>query len=41
MKEMLYENGLSVIKQKVESQDGGNKKTKYAKFSEKRIFLTP
>ena len=39
---MPYENGLSVIKQKVESQDGGNKKTiKHAKFSEKRIFLTP
>ena len=31
---------LSVIRQEGESQDGGNKKTKYAKFSEKRAFLT-
>ena len=27
--------------QKGESQDGGNTKTKHAKFSEKRTFLTP
>ena len=32
---------LSVIRQKGESQNGGNKKTKHAKFSEKRTFLTP
>ena len=31
----------SVIKQKGESQNGGNKKTKHAEFSEKRRFLTP
>ena len=31
----------SVIRQKGESQNGGNKKTKYAKFAEKRTFLTP
>ena len=30
----------SVIRQKDESQNGGNKKTKHAKFSEKRTFLT-
>ena len=29
-----------VIGQKGESQNGGNKKTKHAKFSEKRTFLT-
>ena len=33
-------NTLSVIRQKGESQNGGNKKTKHAKFSEKRTFLT-
>ena len=31
----------SVIWQKDESQDGSNKKTKHAKFSEKPTFLTP
>ena len=31
----------SVIRQKGESQDGGNKKTKHPKFSEKRTFLNP
>ena len=31
----------SVIKQKIESQNGCFKKTKHAKFSEKRKFLTP
>ena len=31
---------FSVIKKKGESQNGGNKKTKHAKFSEKRIFYT-
>ena len=30
-----------VIKQKGESQNGGNKKAKHAKFSEKRTFLPP
>ena len=30
-----------VIRQKSESQNGGNKKAKYAKFSEKRTFFTP
>ena len=30
----------SVIRQKGESKNGGSKKTKYAKFSEKRTFLT-
>ena len=31
----------SVIRQKGESQNGCFKKTKHAKFSEKRLFLTP
>ena len=31
----------SVIRQKGESQNRGNKKAKHAKFSEKRTFLTP
>ena len=31
----------SVIRQKGESQNGGNKKAKHAKFSDKRTFLTP
>ena len=30
-----------VIRQKNESQNGGNKKAKHAKFSEKRTFFTP
>ena len=29
-----------VIRQKCESQNGGNKKTKYAKFSEKQHFVS-
>ena len=29
------------VRQKVESQNGGNKETKHAKFSEKLTFLTP
>ena len=37
----LLSCNLSVIKQKGESQNGCFKKTKHAKFSEKRIFLTP
>ena len=32
---------LSVIRQKGESQNGGDKNTKHAKFSPKRIFSTP
>ena len=32
---------LSVVSQKGESQNGGNKKTKHAKFSEKRLLLAP
>ena len=35
-----YESS-SVIWQKGESQNGGNKNTKHAKFSEKRTFFTP
>ena len=31
----------SVVRQKGESQNGCFKRTKYAKFSEKRTFLTP
>ena len=38
---MVFFN-LSVTRQKVESQNGGNKKkTKRAKFHEKQTFLTP
>ena len=32
---------LSLIRQKGESQNGGNKEIKHAEFSEKGIFLTP
>ena len=31
---------LPIIRQKGESQNGGNKKIKHAKFSDKRTFLT-
>ena len=31
----------SIIRQKGKSEQGGNKKTKYAKFSEKPTFITP
>ena len=31
----------SVIRQKGESQNGGNKKTNHAEFSKKRTFVTP
>ena len=34
-------SNTSVIWQKDESQNGGNKNTKHAKFSEKRMFFTP
>ena len=37
----VYEHTLSVIRQKGVSQNGGKNKTKHAKFSVKRIFLTP
>ena len=39
--EALHTLILSIIKQKGESQNRGNKKAKHAKFSEKRTFLTP
>ena len=32
---------LSLIRQNGKSQNGGNKKIRHAKFSEKRTFLTP
>ena len=32
---------LSVIRQKGKYLDGGNKKTKHGKFSEKQTFFTP
>ena len=35
-----HKNSLPVIRQKSDSQNGGNKKAKHAKFSEKRTFLT-
>ena len=38
---IAVENRLSVIRQKGESQNGGNKKAKHAKFSEKQAFLAP
>ena len=31
----------AVVRQKREPQNGGNKKTKHAKFSQKQTFLTP
>ena len=31
----------SIIRLKGKSEQGGNKKTKYAKFSEKPTFITP
>ena len=34
-------HNTSVIRQKDESQNGGNKKAKHAKFSERRTFPTP
>ena len=34
-------NTSSVIRQKGESQNGGNKKIEHAEFSEKWLFLTP
>ena len=37
----LQDNKSSVIRQKGESENGCFKKTKHAKFSEKRTFLTP
>ena len=37
----LIEDKSTVIKQKGESQNGGNKKTNHTKFSGKQTFLTP
>ena len=37
----ISSKNLSVIKPKGESQNGCFKKTKHAKFSEKKNFLTP
>ena len=37
----FQEENTSVISSKGESQNRDNKKTKPAKFSEKRVFLTP
>ena len=34
-------NKLAVIRQKGESQNGGNKKAKHPKFSENKHFLPP
>ena len=41
MVQILAQHYSLVIRQKDESQKGGGKKTKQAKFSEKRLFLTP
>ena len=38
---VLVTENSSVIRQKSESQKGGNKKIKLARFSEKQTFLTP
>ena len=38
---LSIDDKASVIRQKGESQNGCYKKTKHAKFSEKRTFLTP
>ena len=37
----LQRDNSSIIRQKGESQNGGNKKAKHANFSGKRKFLTP
>ena len=37
---LISSSHSSVIRPKSESQNGGNKKTKHAKFSEKRTLLT-
>ena len=37
---LIGKNCLSVIRQKGESLNGGSKKTKHSRFSEKRTFLT-
>ena len=41
MNQINHSNNTSAIRQKGESQNGCYKKTKHAKFSEKRTFLTP
>ena len=38
---MLSPRVHNTVGNKAKSQDKGNKKTKYAKFSEKQIFLNP
>ena len=38
---VVYTTKSSAIRQNGESQNGCYKKTKHAKFSEKRVFLTP
>ena len=40
LKSSTTSKNSTVIRQKDETQDGGSKKTKHAKFSEKRTFLT-
>ena len=37
----MYSLRSLVMREKDESQSGGNKKAKHAKYSEKRTFLTP
>ena len=37
----MYSPRSLVMREKDESQSGGNKKAKHAKYSEKRTFLTP
>ena len=39
--DLVTDTTLLVIRQRAESQNGGNKKTKHAKFFGKRTFLTP
>ena len=41
MKKIIGKNKSLEIRQKGESQNGCYKKTRHAKFSEKRTFLTP
>ena len=37
----IFQNGLSFMRQKDKSQNGGKKKTKYVKSSENKHFLPP
>ena len=41
MMKIKYNSDMSVIRRKGESQNGGNKKTKYAKFFEKANISYP